>query len=222
VSARTAIACLAWLASILPLAFSGNGRWLSDVSRTALCALPWLVYAGLPQRARIDDRAPRWSAWSDIALALPPIALAVRLDLAAGMDRAGVSIVAAISLVCALLLAFGAAGSTASESGARAHAIAWLALVPGAPLLCAALERGGASAYGDAPGWLAFAARASPLGWIAREISTAGSTRPPADGGVVRELAQVIAPLCISIVLFALGRHAARARGERVALESMP
>jgi hypothetical protein len=222
VSARTAIACFVWLASILPLVFSGNGRWFSDVSRTALCALPWIVYAGLPRRTAEDDRAPIASPWSIVALALPPLALAVRLDLAAGIDRTGVSILAAASLAFALLLGFGAAGSAAGESSARVHAIAWLALVPGAPLLCAALERGGASAYGSAPGWLAFVAGASPLGWIAREIGAAGVSSALVEGDAPRGVTRAIAPLCVSIALFALGQRATRARATRATLESVP
>lgn len=211
-----------WLVSILPLVVPHSERWLTGVSRTALCALPWLLYAGLPRAARADSRPAAGESWAFLALALSPLALAASLDVAAGMDAGVVVLLALASFVFALCLHFGASGSAADEAGARAYALAWSVLVPGLPLLCAALERGGAPVYGRVPGWLGFVARASPLDWTVHALSGLASpdfaSAPGTLVGVQRWAlaASALLPLCLCLVLFGLGRRLAlrRARAE--------
>jgi hypothetical protein len=205
-----------WLVSVLPLAMPGAGHWLSGLSRTGVCLLPWLVFAGWPESApaheRRAERAGAGGAWSLVALALPPTALALRIDASAGLDVGAVSVLAALSLACALLLRTSAAACAGDARRGVRYSVAWLVLVPGLPFLCAALERGGAPAYGQAAAGLSFLARASPLGWLARTLAEIGpeASRSPAGAGPV--LTSALWPACATLALSVLahrGRSAA-------------
>jgi hypothetical protein len=207
---RAATSCAVWLASILPLAIPGSEHWLSGVARTGLVCVPWLVYSGLPIAKKIDARDQR-GTWAFIALALPPLALAVRIDLASGFDGVSLAILAAGTILCAVLLRSAAVSWAREERGIRMYAIAWMTIVIGAPILREALERGGAPSYGAAPAWLAIIARASPLEWLVRETAEIGrlsseSARVP--------LSSLLWPAGLCAAFLALSRPEIRAPGD--------
>src|SRR6185369_10519371 len=132
---------------------------LGASSRVALVALPWIAWLGLPGRTT--------SGWlADVALALPPIAAGLAFDLSAGRERLELVWITASAVACAAVLAAAGARAAARPRSANLHAIVWLVLVPGIPMLVAALELGGRPTYGSAPRWLEIAARASPIAWI--------------------------------------------------------
>jgi hypothetical protein len=144
-----------WLLSCLPIALGGIDP---SAPVLALAALPWLAWAGIPWRSP-------GSAISASALALPPLAAALALDVGRGTPaRAGIT-AALASVAMMLLLALGARRAAVAGGGVRAFDVGWFVLVPGLPLLRCALELGGAPAYGEAPRWLAISAGASPLSW---------------------------------------------------------
>jgi len=152
-----------WLLSCMPVALPA--LWapaegsLGDASRVAIAALPWLAWIGIPWGAR--------ASLSTAALAAPPLAAALAVDLGHGRALAALAVVGIASLVMIVLLArAGTAGASAPR--ARVAAIAWMLLVPGLPLLRAALESGGAPSFGAAPRWLAAVADASPIAWAWR------------------------------------------------------
>jgi hypothetical protein len=219
VQPSAASACAVWLLSIAPLAVPGAEHWFSGLSRAGFCALPWIVYAGLPRfrSSRVDGARKMGvlaQAWSSIALALPPIALAARFDLGDGLDGGSVAALAIVSLL--LGVALWSAAELCATEGARSsrYAAAWMVIVPGIPCLRAALERGGAPTFGDAPSWLVLAARASPMDWIVRASTEVG--RFAAAGGS-REITRpawnvslsALAPLCACVALLAIGRAGA-------------
>ena len=154
---------LVWLLCAAPLFLP---RVLgSEVSPLALAILPWLVWASLPRSGSesglVDRLAP--------ALAAPLVVLALALERARGREW-GVTLAPAGGLVLLALLYFAAARRTAaSRAGRRLYALAWFALIAGAPLLAATLESAGAPLFGGPPGWLATATQLSPLSyWLTR------------------------------------------------------
>jgi hypothetical protein len=154
-------AAIVWIASCLPIALRAFDP---SESVLALAALPWLAWAGIPWRAKEDPIATS-------ALALPPLAAALALDVSRGAP-ARVAITAGIASVAMIvLLAFGAVRSSTTRGSFRAFDLAWLVLVPGLPVLRCALELGGAPAYGPAPRWLTIAASTSPLAWSLRSAA---------------------------------------------------
>jgi hypothetical protein len=203
----------AWVLScaplVLPALWPELAEALGDASRTALAAWPWIAWLGLPGRARTPGSAigaSRGSGWiATAALAAPALAAGAGLDLARGVDPRAV---ATLGLACAAsIAALTAAAALASRSPARAraHAMAWLVLVPGTPMLAACLALGGAPSYGDPPFALAALARASPLGWIAGRALPAAADRPV--------LAGAAAAFGVCLVLLAVaGAGVARAR----------
>lgn len=161
---------LVWLLSCLPFALPG--LWppaevsLGDASRLALAALPWMAWLGVP-RTSGRERDPWLPEW---AVALPPIAAALSIDLARSEERVLLVWTAVSALACMALLSAAsrraARGSRRTGAHRMVHALVWLALVPGTPLLASALELAGRPSFGTAPRWLALLARASPIGWI--------------------------------------------------------
>ncbi len=150
-----------WLASCLPIALQAFDP---SASVLALAALPWLAWAGIPWRSKEDPVASS-------ALALPPLAAALALDVARGAPARAAITAAVASVAMILLLALGATrGSTAGRS-LRPFDVAWLVLVPGLPVLRCALELGGAPAFGPAPRWLSIVSSASPLAWSLRSLA---------------------------------------------------
>ena len=105
----------------------------------------------------------------EIALFAPVLALGAWFDLANGLARADLAVIAGGSVICAALSAFAARESARNDSTRTLYVIAWFTLVAGIPILLAALVLGGATLFGPAPAWLAGLARVSPLQWaIAR------------------------------------------------------
>jgi len=206
---RTASSCCVWLVSILPLAVPsavpGAERWLAGISRTGLCALAWLVYLSRP-RAPSDARGSRRDlGWSAIGLALPPLALAARIDLSAGVDAPSVWIFAALCTLASALLCATAERSSSDARCARRYAIAWMTLVVGAPLACEALERGGAPAFGALPAWLVLVERTSPLDWIAHESRSIRASALDETGAVRSLFSSALLPACTCVALVVIG-----------------
>lgn len=169
-------ACVAWCLACAPFALSEST--FGGVSRTALAALPWIAYAGLP-RAPAQGRERIVAALAfEVALFLPPVALGAWIDLAFGSPTRGVATIAGASLVLGCLLALAARLSERTAGARQAFAGAWFFAVALGPFLAGALCLGGAPRFGPAPPWLSFAAHASPLGWLlaaldARELAPA-------------------------------------------------
>ena len=149
---------IVWLLSCLPIALSGFDP---SSSVLAIAAVPWISWAGVPWRS-----AARPIATS--ALALPPLAAALALDVGRGTPARTAVLAALAVMTMLLLLGFGALRAAAVRGKLRAFELGWFLLVPGLPALVSALELGGAPTYGLAPRWLAIAASASPLAWSFR------------------------------------------------------
>jgi hypothetical protein len=205
---------LVWFASAAPFLiepFTSPGR-LAGVSRAALAALPWIAWAGLP-RARPSSAG---GALLDLALCLPPIALGSWTDLASGIPRGDVVLVAASSALLVLALALAARWASRSRPALRAHAITWLVLVAGIPLLCAALELGGAPLHGPVPAWMAWVARASPIAWIVARLDASAVMSGPASTSAVTSgsVAALAGVVLLALALLAIGAAGARKREE--------
>ena len=190
----------AWVLSCTPLVLPAISAELADslgeASRAALAALPWIAWLGLPGRAG--------KPLADAAMAAPPICAGLGLDLARGGDPIRLAFLACASIAILLALATAANLAARDPRRARAYALAWLALVPGAPLLAICLGLGGAPTYGAPPGWLGWIAGASPLGWILARAS------PSAAGGT--DLASAFAVLGACLVLLAVASVRREAR----------
>lgn len=186
-SARLSRARLAaaWLLAGAPLvlgwiADSGIDRF-AGVSFVALCGIPWVFVMGLP---RTIGRA---SSFADelggAALGLVPLAAAAGLDAAQGAEPSRTGLLVAGVVISALVLSDAARRAARSPWSARAHAIAWSALVAAPPLLHYALESGGGPFLGRAPALVAWLARASPLGGLARDVPDVTASVAPSVGG---------------------------------------
>ncbi len=160
-----------------------------------LAILPWLIAAGIPRVNGLDEalagRSARNLAWTSLALALPCAALGLRLDVASGFDLRERLVVAAVSLGLSILLAVAVRRAARSPATRARHAIAWLVLVPGLPLLILALREAGRPLLGEPLGALGAIANASPLAWLWGEIAERGdvlgsaASQPPRVGGPV-------------------------------------
>jgi hypothetical protein len=190
----------AWVLScsplVLPALSADLAGTLGDASRSALAALPWLAWLGLPGRARRTSLV-------DAALAVPPIAAGVGADLSRGGDPARLAAQAGLSIGMILALAAAAELAARVPARARAHAIAWLVLVPGAPLLALSLGLGGAPAYGEPHRWLATIAGTSPLAWIASRAS-------PSEAPVLASALGALGACLVLLAVSGLGSPAAR------------
>ena len=193
----------AWVLSCAPLvlpALSPDlGLALGESSRAALAALPWIAWLGAPAAKGAGRRS---GSLPTAALALPPIAAGIGLDLELGADTRALAVLAGGALAMIVALAFAAEIAARDPRRARWHAVAWLALVPGAPLLALCLGLGGAPTYGEPPRWLSAIARAGPLGWIAARA------RSEAAGGPA--LAGALVALGVCLVLLAVARGSGR------------
>ncbi len=199
---RTARLAALWALSAAPLAWPASAERLADSSRMVLAILPWLVAAGIPRGIPRDaepaDR-PAHNRWTSLALALPCAALGLRLDVASGFELRERLVVAAVSVVLAILLAVAARRAARSPATHARHAIAWLVLVPGLPLLIVALHEGGRPLLGEPIGVLGALASASPLAWLWRQIAESGD----AFGLAASQLARVGGPVlgCVGLWL---------------------
>jgi hypothetical protein len=178
---------------------------LGDASRAALAALPWLAWIGMPRTSDANDVSVVSTADSigTSALAAPPLAAAVAVDLGHGRPVAWIVCVTLASLAMIFLLGL-AAGSRAPGPRQRFFAWVWIVLVPGLPLLRCALELGGAPAWGSAPRWLARLADASPIAWVWARAN-------PAD--VEKGLSIPWAGLAVCLVLLAIAGLSGKERG---------
>lgn len=179
-----------WALSMAPL-WPGLERALSGSSRFVLVASPWLFAAGIPRSSATPTTRPFVASLVPLALALPPLALASRLE---AFDGAGVSgrIATAFAGTALFLLVLASAAERAAVNvrARRAHALAWFALIAVGPVLARCWS---AAANHAAPRWLSIWASASPLEWLwttsdARQV----------------ELARVLLPVCSCVVLAAL------------------
>ncbi|MFN0007084.1 MAG: hypothetical protein ACKVXR_04180 [Planctomycetota bacterium] len=191
----------AWVLScaplVLPALWPEIALSFGEAPRWALAALPWIAWLGLPGRSGSGTLV-------NAALAAPPIAAGLGSELSRGGDPSRLSIQACAAIGMILALAAAADLAARVPARARAYALAWLALVPGAPLLALCLGLGGAPTYGEPADWLVLVARASPLGWIA------GRASPSAGEGPV--LADALVPVGACLVLLAIAGFGASAR----------
>ena len=167
---------------------------LEGWSLVPLVALPWVALAGLPRGHRRDSMAL-------LALALPLLALAARLDRADGVATRDLFTSAATGVAIAAMLA-AAARLWPARAG---HGIVWacvIALPVALELVLHEIARG--RELGAA--WTATWSAASPLGWLARRVTEPGGGAPP------------YAPLAFALVVLAAAT-AARARCRRESSE---
>lgn len=178
----------AWLLSCAPLvlpAISAEAALsLGDSSRLALAALPWIAWLGLPGRSREAGERRGRGFLAEGALATPPIAAGLGVDLSRDGDPIHLATLAVASIAILLALAFAADLAARVPARARAFAFAWIVLVPAAPLLAACLALGGAPTYGESPRWLSAIAGASPLGWIVARAPASAADRPVFAGAL--------------------------------------
>ncbi len=155
-----------WILSCLPIAlpslYPPAEISLASASILGLAALPWIAWAGIPWRPSSE------SPVATSALALPPLAAALAIDVGRGAALQATLLAALASVAMIALLGLGAQRAASGTRLVRAFDVAWIALVPGLAMLRAALEIGGAPAFGRAPGWLTFLAGASPVAWAYR------------------------------------------------------
>lgn len=168
--------------ALVPLVARGFDVGPTGLRLTALVLVPWLVAAGVP-RARLPLTTTRGSARGNttrggvrgavlraLALALPLLALAARLDRSAGTSLAELGRGAGVGLGLVALFAFASARTPSRSVGsARLYAAAWTALCLGLPSLRLAFPE---AALLDGL-W-------SPVSWVA-SWARAGSEVPPAS-----------------------------------------
>jgi len=148
------LAACAWILSVLPLAlesWSGGELALAGGPRVCLTALPWLALAGLPRTSG--------SSLPALAFGLPPLGLALGLDLADGVALPLWLLPATLVLACGWAALAGLAGRR--DPGRRRYPWLWLFSVALPPVLGLALfwVRPGS-------GPLPRLAEASPLCWL--------------------------------------------------------
>lgn len=159
----TPILLLAGVLSFLPALADGElARALEGASRLSLAALPWLALQGIPPNPSPLRARRTWS--SELGLALPLLALGAWLDVRAGSDPKELAFTGAGVLILLILLA----EARYHAAGLRGYALAWLALVAGAPALSAALSAQFAL--------VRLLARASPLTWAWDRIRIDGES----------------------------------------------
>jgi len=193
--ARAGVYGLAWVLSVLPLLATGEfERSLGGGSRLILASLPWIGLIGLPWIGRIElpartERRSGSRAWLlALGLALPPLVLAGWLDLRAGLEREAVLGIA--GFVAAVLVLLGEASHQASRGASRLYGLCWLAIVPGAAGLAAALSwaiDGRAAASGLA----GVLVSVSPIATLWRDFS----------GGPIALVAAILRPASLASAL---------------------
>lgn len=162
--AGLSIPLLCWglsLAVVLPTGSLAHS--LAETPRLLLALLPWLACIGLP---RLAEARPQRRGWLvALALAVPPLALAAWLDGRAGVASGGTLGLAAAGLAHLALL--GEAAHRARGRVRGAHALLWLATVPGCAALSAALSWGVTGGAAES-GLAALLASLSPLAapWV--------------------------------------------------------
>jgi len=148
------LAACAWILSVLPLAlesWTGGELALAGVPRVCSVALPWLALAGVPRTSG--------SSLFTLAFALPPLGLALGLDLAEGAAVPPWLLPSTVVLACGWAYLAELAGR--HDPGRRRYPWLWFLAVPIPPVLYVALlwARPGS-------GLLSRVAEASPLFWL--------------------------------------------------------
>lgn len=152
---------VAWALSVVSLSVSlpsdvGDGV----LSRTILCALPWIALAGLPRgvNSGIDAQRP-W--WRYLAYMLPLLAVGLGMDHAASIEP-----LALLRLACGALLTTSFFVWAASRSALSVgYACVWTVLIP-VPLALAALPEQDTLDSSSVSILLA----ATPSGWALNEL----------------------------------------------------
>ncbi len=190
----------AWVLSTAPLLVADPG----GVSRLGLGLAVWLAIAGLPSAAPRGRPSGGRGAAVLLApvLALPPLAAAARLDGTLGSRWGALAAAAAWGLLLLVLLAASSRWASTSPARRATHAVAWLVLVPGVPLMIAVTAWVGVDAEW-APAWMRELAGWSPLGWAMDLAAERGRLSPGAAAG---EIGPPIGALLVALLLCALGR----------------
>ena len=145
-----------------------TGGALGAAGRAAVVLLPWLALVGLP-RSRTAAPRPLRSASLDLGMALPPLCVAARLDVARGVPAAELALVASCALALLFLWSLAAERARRGERRRSLFGLAWLCAVPGAAALhCALLW---AAQPGEGTSWVAAATVTTPLVWCHRWAS---------------------------------------------------
>lgn len=139
---------------------------LGGSSRFAWCALLWIATLSLPQSASGNAR---WSV--GLGLGLCVLGLAAQLDLSGGRSSTDVWRMAWPALLFLFLLPAAAARAKASKRSVQ-HAVLWFVFIAGAPLFAHALQAWGGLSL---PSWFEFIRSASPLDWMASQLSGDGA-----------------------------------------------
>lgn len=172
--------CLSFLTLVLPLPLEIDSV---PLSRTALCALPWIACSGI-SAARIWPGSVVLSG----GFFLPLLAAASGLDLASGQSASRVGPLALAVLGMSLVLAWTSSQASRSQRGG-VHALL-VGLYLGVPVAWSLLPGAGDSLASDGS-WLS----GSPLVWCWQVLLAPGG---PADMGLSANLG-----LGISLLVFA-------------------
>jgi hypothetical protein len=164
---------------------------LGTTSRFAWCALLWAATLSLPQAA---CGTARWTV--GLGLGLCVLGLAAQLDLSSGRSALDVWALAWPTLLFLFLLPAAAARAKGSKRAVH-HALLWFLFIAGTPLLAHALETWGGLRL---PRWFEFIRSASPLDWIASQLSGSGE--------------EPWLPLGVAVLLFAVTAAAGNGEGK--------
>jgi hypothetical protein len=200
---------LAWLLSLAVLFLPLGEASLSGAapaSRLGLASLPWLALAGWPRR-RPDAW---WPAW---VMAVPPLGLAVGLDVGSGRSWSATALPLLCVLACLALLAGAvrAAGESGASSRGTARArwtygLAWLLALPVSTALTLALGWALRPASAELYAPLGSIALWNPLAW-AHELALSGVSEGAGAGAVLT---------CSLLFLLAWGTRRAGVAREQV------
>lgn len=170
-----------WILTASPLALGwmlGPGvDPFAGVSMLALCGLVWISGIGMPRRVAItnslaEDGATKFAdELAGTALFVPPLAVAAAIDCAQGADLARVLLLGGAIAIAGLVMGDASRRASNSRERSRLHAIVWFVLVAAPPLLCYALESGGAPFLGRAPWIVHVLNRASPIGILHTQVT---------------------------------------------------
>lgn len=158
------------------------GLFLAQGSLAALSLLPWLALGPLP-RGRAADVGGARAALYVGCLALPPLALAIGLDLARGAETRALAFTASGAWLVLVLWVAAAEWAVRVPRARRVYSALWLVLVPGAAALRVALSWAplGRARGGRAPGTdLTTAFALDPLVWCHRWARPGGLGAQPA------------------------------------------
>lgn len=173
------------LSLLVVLAASGRGvpagvpESLDGLRVLPLALLPWVALAGLPPGPRRANLPGGVHRIAGLALGLPILALAARLDHGVGVAVRELATVGLVGLSLAAILALAAPRSPGHGWSARApllpFGLLWSGLVLLPPMLELVLVEV-ARGRGPGPPWPGPISAASPLGWLGRRA--AGASDP--------------------------------------------